>query len=205
MGDTKENILDAAERLFAESGVSQTSLRAITQKAKANLGAIHYYFGNKETLINEVIDRRFNDYYQNRGNQLKRLLKKASKPTLEEVLRVYIGTLSHYRRSFPDFVRIMGHIMTGPKDKMREMYQRIAETEADWQMANTILSFFPPERHKAVLKRMVVFSALFLSLSTNMPTLELEADHFGVELTEEQLENYSVSMMAAGLRTANQE
>jgi hypothetical protein len=38
-----------------------------------------------------------------------------------------------------------------------------------------------------------------------MNTLELEADHFKVELTEEELEDLMVSMMAAGLRTANQE
>jgi AcrR family transcriptional regulator len=205
MSDTKEKILDAAEALFAESGVSQTSLRAITNKAKANLGAIHYYFGNKESLIDEVIDRRFNEYYQNRSKQLKKLLNQEQKPSLEDVLRVFISTINHYRRKLPDFMRIRGHIMTGPKDKMREMYQRIAETEADWLLANAILNFFPAEKHKAVLKRMVVYNALYLSLATNMNTLELEADHFKVELTEEELEDLMVSMMAAGLRTANQE
>jgi AcrR family transcriptional regulator len=45
--DTKERILDAAERLFAERGFAGTSLRSVTKQAGVNLAAIHYHFGAK--------------------------------------------------------------------------------------------------------------------------------------------------------------
>ena len=56
--DTRERILDAAERLFAAHGFSGTSVRDITDAAGANLGAINYHFRSKEELYAEVFARR---------------------------------------------------------------------------------------------------------------------------------------------------
>jgi AcrR family transcriptional regulator len=56
--DTKNQILDAAERLFAERGFDATSLRTITSEAGVNLAAIHYHFGSKEALIEALLFRR---------------------------------------------------------------------------------------------------------------------------------------------------
>jgi len=56
--ETRQALLDAAEELFAEQGIDGTSLRAITRHAGANVAAIHYYFGSKEGLLQEVFARR---------------------------------------------------------------------------------------------------------------------------------------------------
>ena len=56
--DTKESILDAAEKLFAERGFSGTSLRTITAAARVNLAAVNYHFGSKDALIEAVLARR---------------------------------------------------------------------------------------------------------------------------------------------------
>ncbi len=56
--DTKERILDAAERLFAFRGYAATSLRDITAEARVNLAAAHYHFGSKQLLLESVIMRR---------------------------------------------------------------------------------------------------------------------------------------------------
>ena len=55
--DTRERILDAAERLFAAHGFAGTSLRAVTREAEVNLAAVHYHFGTKEDLLRAVLDR----------------------------------------------------------------------------------------------------------------------------------------------------
>jgi AcrR family transcriptional regulator len=55
--DTKERILDAAERLFAAHGFAGTSLRAVTKEAGVNLAAVHYHFGTKEDLLRAVLSR----------------------------------------------------------------------------------------------------------------------------------------------------
>ena len=56
--DTKDRILDAAESLFADRGFGATSMRAITSAADANLAAVNYHFGSKESLIEAVFARR---------------------------------------------------------------------------------------------------------------------------------------------------
>jgi len=49
--DTRTQILDAAEHLFAERGFRGTSVRAITDLAGANLAAVAYHFGSKAELL----------------------------------------------------------------------------------------------------------------------------------------------------------
>lgn len=52
-------ILAAARRLFAAHGFAGTSTRSIAEAAGVNLAMIHYYFGNKEQLYRQVVEREF--------------------------------------------------------------------------------------------------------------------------------------------------
>ncbi len=56
---TRERILKAAERLFAERGYDATSVRAIVAKARVNQAAINYHFAGKEGLYSEVLRTAF--------------------------------------------------------------------------------------------------------------------------------------------------
>ena len=56
--DTRERILDAAERLFMAHGYEGTSMRQITGEAGVNLAAVNYHLGSKEALVQEVFRRR---------------------------------------------------------------------------------------------------------------------------------------------------
>jgi AcrR family transcriptional regulator len=56
---TRERIMKAAERLFAESGYDNTSIRAIVAKAKVNQAAINYHFDGKDGLYREVLREAF--------------------------------------------------------------------------------------------------------------------------------------------------
>ena len=56
---TRERILKAAERLFAEHGYDGTSVRAIVAKARVNQAAINYHFAGKDGLYREVLRAAF--------------------------------------------------------------------------------------------------------------------------------------------------
>ena len=64
---TRERLLDAAERLFARNGVDGVSLRTISAAANANSAAIHYHFGSREALLEQVIARRMSEVRRRRG------------------------------------------------------------------------------------------------------------------------------------------
>lgn len=55
---TRDRLLDAAERLFAQRGFAGASVRDIVASARANVSSIKYYFGSKENLFKEVLNRR---------------------------------------------------------------------------------------------------------------------------------------------------
>jgi AcrR family transcriptional regulator len=57
MTNTKDSILNAAERLFAERGYEATSLRAVTSVAGVNLAAVNYHFQSKDKLIEALFTR----------------------------------------------------------------------------------------------------------------------------------------------------
>lgn len=63
---TKDRILDAAERLFANCGFEATSLRMITSEAGVNLASVNYHFQSKEALLHAVFARRANPVNQRR-------------------------------------------------------------------------------------------------------------------------------------------
>jgi AcrR family transcriptional regulator len=75
---TKDRILDAAERLFAEKGFAQTSLRDITAEAGVNLAAVNYHFQSKDHLIGAVFERRVGPLNERRLALLDQLEEEAA-------------------------------------------------------------------------------------------------------------------------------
>jgi AcrR family transcriptional regulator len=57
MSDKKFAILDAAEDLIAVNGYRSTTTRMIAEEAGVNVAMLAYYFGSKEQLLKELIDR----------------------------------------------------------------------------------------------------------------------------------------------------
>ncbi len=54
---TRSRILDAAEILFQQQGVSGTSLQAIAQAAGVTRGAVYWHFADKAELFNAMMQR----------------------------------------------------------------------------------------------------------------------------------------------------
>ena len=52
--ETRQAILDAAVRVFAQQGVANASLTDIAQEAGVTRGAIYWHFANKADLINTL-------------------------------------------------------------------------------------------------------------------------------------------------------
>lgn len=55
--ETRAQLLDAAERVFSEYGVTNTSLNQIAEAAGLTRGAIYWHFKNKYELIEALLQR----------------------------------------------------------------------------------------------------------------------------------------------------
>jgi AcrR family transcriptional regulator len=56
--ETREQVLQAAARVFARHGFHATSLEAVAEEAGFSRGAVYYNFADKEELFLELHDRR---------------------------------------------------------------------------------------------------------------------------------------------------
>jgi AcrR family transcriptional regulator len=61
--ETRDKLLHAGERLFAERGIGPVSMREINKAAgQRNTSAIHYHFGSKDALIQAIFEKRMREY-----------------------------------------------------------------------------------------------------------------------------------------------
>ena len=90
---TREQILGAAEELFAEKGFNHTSIRDITEKAACNLAAVNYHFHGKENLYIEVFLLHMSTIRNMRINAVRDFLSNNSKEkTLEDLIQLFAVT-----------------------------------------------------------------------------------------------------------------
>lgn len=55
--ETREKLMDAARRLYAERGVFNVSLAEVVREAgQRNTSAIHYHFGSREQLLTAIME-----------------------------------------------------------------------------------------------------------------------------------------------------
>ncbi|MFC9173259.1 MULTISPECIES: TetR/AcrR family transcriptional regulator [Streptomyces] len=91
--DTRSNVLDAAERLFAENGYRGTSVRAITNLAGANLAAVAYHFGSKAELMAAVARRVAGPINRAQHARLDEALAKNADPDVADLVEAFVGPL----------------------------------------------------------------------------------------------------------------
>jgi TetR/AcrR family transcriptional regulator, regulator of cefoperazone and chloramphenicol sensitivity len=89
--ETRERLLKAAERLFADRGFKKVTVRDICRVARANVAAVNYHFGDKLGLYREVMQSAINGMRDT--NDAARQAGLGQSP--EEQLRRYIAIFVH--------------------------------------------------------------------------------------------------------------
>ncbi len=101
--NTKTKLLDVAEEMFSRKGYADTSMRALTGKAGANLAAVNYDFGSKEGLLQAVLERRLLPLNLIRREGLEAVMHRANEagqlPQVRDLLQAFIEPTLILRRS----------------------------------------------------------------------------------------------------------
>jgi AcrR family transcriptional regulator len=89
---TRSAILSAAERLYAERGFSDVTLRDIVAEANVNLAAVNYHFGSKDELIAELFVTRSIATNRERLRELRAAEEKGGgRADIRDILRALVG------------------------------------------------------------------------------------------------------------------
>ena len=89
---TRTSILSAAERLYADRGFGDVTLRDIVAAAGVNLAAVNYHFGSKDELIAELFVTRSLATNRERLNELKAAEEAGGgRADIDSILRALVG------------------------------------------------------------------------------------------------------------------
>ena len=125
---TRRSILDAAEREFADKGLSGARVDAIARRAGTTVRMIYYYFESKDGLYRAALERAYRTM-----RETEQSLALDSLPPVDALRRLTEFTFD-YQQANPDFVRLVaienihraGHLAT--LRPIREMNASIIAT-----------------------------------------------------------------------------
>jgi AcrR family transcriptional regulator len=200
--DTKERILDAAERLFAAHGFAGTSLRAVTKEAGVNLAAVHYHFGTKEDLLRVVLSRIVIPVNRERLEMLEQVEAAAGSdpPSLEGILEAFIAPDLRLIRDLGErgviIARFLGRSYTEPAEMVQALSREHYEDLGQRFMEAFARALPEVPQSELYFRFKLVLGVLTYFLADNDLTAGYAEDLSDVEGTVGRL----VAFLAAGLR-----
>jgi AcrR family transcriptional regulator len=127
MTNTKDSILNAAERLFAERGYEATSLRAITTAAGVNLAAVNYHFQSKDQLLRALFTRGMQRLNRKRTALLDSYEAEYRKKPIppEKLVRALIGPMldisGYQAKEGKVFGMLLGRMYASPRGPLDDI------------------------------------------------------------------------------------
>jgi AcrR family transcriptional regulator len=196
---TRERIMKAAERLFAEGGYDGTSVRAIVAKAKVNQAAINYHFEGKDGLYREVLRGAFRALTEQQLTHAEELKSLPREEAVSQFVRRQLQPLLG-RDEYSRHMRIFNWETVQPTVVFRNL---VAEEAAPFLgLAGDLVRRFMPEADR----RTVTVAAIWLlgQCSVFVRNREQLAEPpTGLQLDEEAVEWLSATIshwVVSGLR-----
>jgi AcrR family transcriptional regulator len=145
---TRERILRAAERLFAERGYDATSVRTIVAKARVNQAAINYHFAGKEGLYREVLRAAFRGLTEQQLAHAEETKALSREDALGEFIRRQLQPLTA-RDDISRYMRIFNWETARPSAVFRKLLRE--ETAPFMGLAVDLVRRFMPEADQRTL------------------------------------------------------
>ncbi len=174
--ETRERILDSAEELFAERGIGETSLRALTRHARVNLAAVHYHFGSKEGLLDAVVERLATPINTARCRALDRLDQSAhtDAPTiLWAFFQPVIARMEALERlgRTATLARLLARIESQPRAEVARLFERHFG-DASRRCVEALAHALPELDRTVVAERFHFANGVLMALFSDRPGFE---------------------------------
>ena len=196
---TRDRIIKAAERLFAEHGYDGTSIRAIVAKARVNQAAINYHFGGKDGLYREVLRTAFRALTEHQLSHQEEVKTMSREAALTEFVRRQLWPLLA-RDEFSRHLQIFNWETVRPTDVFRKLLTEEA-TPFIGLAVDLVRRFLPAADH-----RTLVVAAIWLMGQCSVfvrnreqlagPPVELNLDECSVDWLAQMISDWTISGLA---------
>lgn len=199
--DTRERILDTAERLFAERGYSAVSTRNITDEAGVNIAAIHYHFGSKEAVLDAVFKRRLDPINQRREQLLEACDRGgAGKSAMADILAAFIGPTLELggTEGERNFKLLAGRASTDPNPEVKRVLFAVYDSVAR-RFLEVLAKACPELSPQELFWRVAcVYGAMMYIRADNSRLQHLFGEEFSLSDAEGAL-RYAIPFLTAGM------
>lgn len=203
---TRERLLEAAGEIFARQGFQGATIREICQLGKANLAAVNYHFGDKQSLYYEAVERA------HCGGAGLIGVEWPQGWTPQQKLRAFIRRwLDHYLDdSRPSWqMRLMLREMSEPTDACAKLVQAYIRPMANVLrgIVEELLPAGHAERQSWLTGFSIVGQCLFYKV--HRPIVELlvgqeEYSHLSIELLADHIASFSLAALGQGSSITSQ-
>lgn len=128
--NTRDRLLDQAEKLFSEKGFEAVSVREITNASGCNLAAVNYHFGSKKKLYLAVFQERWAKRAGNLQKSFADALAQKPQPEIEDVIsamaRSFLeGPLTDSERR--NHIQLMQRELSNPGQALGMIVEQVME------------------------------------------------------------------------------
>lgn len=197
--ESRERILDAAERVFAEKGFDGSTIRDIASEAGTQVGLVHHHGGGKAELFAQTVARRAADLSALRLDMLASR-KAASSLTVEDLLACFFGPYLEKAAQgdiqWLAYARVVAHVSADPR--WRDLAAACFDPTAN-RFIDEIADLFPDARRSAIATGFVYSVSAMLAYLTSAWRIEtLGADNTEATAGAGEL----IRFCAAGIRAS---
>ena len=171
--DTRQRLLDAGARLFAEHGYKGVSVRELSAAATANVAAVSYHFGSKDALIAEVYGDALREVSE---VQRARLAVVPADAPLEDLVRVWLAPALGERGRDPRETRLWALVQRGVTERAPGLIQSMGAIRdlVDTHLIERLAAALPHLGHEELmLRHNAVLAAVGAMATADAPGLSM--------------------------------
>lgn len=166
--ETRQNLVDAAEKLFAEQGIENVTLLDIGRAAgQKNRNAPQYHFGDKTGLVNAVLDKH-TDLIAKRRRAMLEELDDGVSPDLGFLVRLFVLPVADHIAATDNslaFLQINAQLISSPTLKdlpIEQRAERMPEVREMHRLFEATLSHYKPAKRyeRTLLMRSMLYHGL---------------------------------------------
>ena len=184
--DIRSAILDAAEALFARQGYATTSVREIAETVDVNAAMVHYYFGSKHALLQQVLERTLEPLASAIG-----VMRAAGQAPVEDIASLLLRTFGRHP-SLPVLIArevmlpggvMQQHFLKYLAPRLGGSVPALFEKE---QTAGSVQPDLDPRIGTLVMLSLCAFP--FIARDLAGPALEITYDDAGLDRLQQHIE-----------------
>lgn len=163
--ETRQQLIDAATRAFAEDGVHAASLVEITRRAgQRNRGAVHYHFGGRDGLLVAVLEEQV-PFLARREGELLEIAK--ARPAddvaavVEAIVRPAVELAERGWRGRA-FLAVVGELVEQDQDTLSDQVSAALRHTGGYEVFAVLAERLPPMDPPLLAERFALTTAFIL-------------------------------------------